>query len=40
MNSLGGGEMVDRPVREWDLKEAGPEGKALLDIVDRYERSR
>jgi len=33
-------KMLDQPQRDWYVKEAGPEGKAVLDIVDKYEKSR
>ena len=33
-------KVLYQPQREWYLKEAGPEGKAALEIVDRYEKSR
>lgn len=29
---------LDQPQRDWYLKEVGPEGKAVLDIVDKYEK--
>ncbi len=41
-NTLGKNEltrwrkMLDQPERDWFLKETGPEGKALLNIVDKY----
>jgi len=43
-NTLGKGElarwrkMLDQPARDWFLKETGPEGKALLSIVDKYNK--
>ena len=30
------GKMLDQPERGWFLKETGPEGKTLLNIVDKY----
>jgi len=33
-------KMLDQPQRDWYLKEAGPEGKTVLDFVDKYEKSR
>ncbi len=33
-------KVLDQPQRDWYLREAGPEGEAVLDIVDRYEKSR
>ncbi|MDP2735470.1 MAG: TRAP transporter substrate-binding protein DctP, partial [bacterium] len=29
---------LDRPQRDWYSKQAGPEGKALLSILDKYEK--
>ena len=31
-------KVLDQPQRDWYLKEAGPEGKAVLDIVDKHEK--
>ena len=33
-------KMLDKPQRDWYLKEAGAEGKAILAIADKYEPSR
>lgn len=43
-NALSSGElarwrkMLDQPQKDWYLKEAGPEGKAVVDIVNKYEK--
>jgi len=43
-NTLSKGELtrwrkvLDQPDRDWFLKETGPEGKALLSIVDKYDK--
>jgi len=31
-------KMLYQPERDWFLKETGPEGKALLNIVDKYDK--
>jgi TRAP-type C4-dicarboxylate transport system substrate-binding protein len=33
-------KVLSQPQRDWYLKEAGPEAKAVLGIVDKYEKSR